>query len=169
MGYLGRDLVVKLTKEDYGQNLGRTVMGITEAIRRNQYGMMEEMRKRPGHEHDNLDPILFASDKNFLFEITPSIDSQIGPHFDINSYALVKDDEYRLFTRATALAQKFGDYTRERAGWARALIDAGGMLRFLCEDEEYLVTLKREITQMNSAAIVAQHFRMVDLPTSVTR
>lgn len=87
--------------------------------------------------------------RKFRIEITPSVDSGIGPHFDADVYAEIQG-KYEFISHATLLSDCLGDCKDKRAGYLRTLVDSGGPLDFSLGQIDYSIVLKKEITYSDS-------------------
>jgi hypothetical protein len=87
--------------------------------------------------------------RKFRIEITPSVDSGIGPHFDADVYSEIQG-KYEFISHATLLSDHLGDCKEKRAGYLRALTEGDGPLDFSMGPIDYSIVLKKEVTYSDS-------------------
>lgn len=123
-------------KQDYETYIGQQSMGLVEDIK----------------EIFKLEGLSIPLEKRFVIGVTPSVDSRIGPHLDLDIFAQQRDTYLKL-GHATALSDLLKCQQEERAKYVKTLLAAGGSIRYLCDDEEYLVVLKKIITITDSRSL----------------
>jgi hypothetical protein len=94
--------------------------------------------------------------RDLLFEITPSFDSGIGSHFDIDLYI---GENRRFYAHLTTHADLFKNYAQERANWARTIINCGGEFSFCFDKFDYRVRLNSKVTVTDSPRIASSLFK----------